>query len=209
MTNKDIDRIDKLISRYNKLPQSAEFKVIMLKRGKPTEEEKTDSIKVFDEINDIFREIRTFVKVKIEEPTAYLVRCHEIKFEAKVKSIPIDDEDARITIRVWEEGMREFNNLLKDLRLEVSMLVEEIESKQQAKNSIVDSQTTNISNSNVILGKVEKSTLSSGTQKSNSHHENKGPKNPDPPTNKWQKIAVFSAIAIAVIGILLRHFEII
>ena len=170
MTQKDLSKIDSFIERYNKLPKTADLKIKII-WGEATDEEKAEAKKILDEIDNIFAEIWAFVKVKYGENSGYLKRSHKINFDTEVMGIPVHTNDRNAIESSWRKGMREFQHLLRDLKLETETRIEHeqtnMDSTPKTDSSNSKKNTTTITQSNVIVGNVSHSGLDLSREKGN------------------------------------------
>ena len=205
MKKRDLERIDGYIERYNALPKTADLKIKVL-LGEPTELEKKQAKEIIDEIDEIFAELWAFIKVKFGEDSSYLKRCHDIDFDAAVSGIRLITNNKAVIQSSWQRGMHDFGHLLRDLKLEISMILEEQDGKSKSVDSEITNlgrNTTHISNSNVVMGNISDSEVSTNIDSGNSSAENV-----DPPSKKWQIIGVIIAIIIGIISYALKNYNI-
>jgi len=194
MTNKDLAKIEGFIERYDKLPKTTEFKYKVI-WGDATESEKQEAKMVLDEIDEIFIELRAFIRVRFGEDHEYLKHCNYIDFGPTMFGSPIITNDRKRIQSAWRNGMRSFESLLRNMRAEVLMRIEDQPKIQNSMEKI--NQSTQITNSNVIIGDVSQSDLSK--------NKNSGMVKEDAPTKKWQKIGVYAAVLLALIALIINY----
>ncbi len=169
MSEKEIAKIDSLMSRFEKLPKNADLKVKVM-WGEPTEDDKQEALRIINEIDDIFIELNAFIKVNFGDSHKYLKKSKAIKFDAH----PIITNQVNFIQSSWANGIQSTEYLLREIRAEVIARVEKGEKENKSGKALEKglSSIANISNSTVIVGDVNDSKLSNLNKINNNLSQN-------------------------------------
>ncbi len=118
MTEKDLEKIDQFIERYNKLPKDAELKYKLI-RGEATDEDKKLAENLLDEIDNLFIELVAFLKVKFGHGNNYIKISNSIDFDTEIAGIKLTTIDKTAINRSWTNGMSRLKNLLLNIKAEI------------------------------------------------------------------------------------------
>jgi len=210
MTQRDLDRLNSLKERFDKLPKTADLK-LKVRFGEPTEQEEEDYKKLSEEVNDLFHDIQAFCKVKFKNDNQYFNACQNISLDTHVMGTPVVTTYQEKHKESWSNGMKKLGVLIKNMIREVELRVED-----EPQSNEVKSNSTKIENSTIVIGDVSHSDLSKNrnpepiknTQQNITALARKDNKS-NPPTRTWQKISVVIGIILFILGSLLKYFEII
>jgi hypothetical protein len=124
MTQKDLDRIESLLTRTNNLPdilhlRASEIGYVL------TDENKELLLKTYEDLDDILKEVATFINVKFPKRADYIQSWNEIDFDTKIGGIKIHTTDREHTKREWKNGMFDLVSLLKTLKHEIELRIED------------------------------------------------------------------------------------
>lgn len=208
LMHKDLEKFDEIISRVDSLPPNADFKVPFL-RGKGSDDEKSAALQILDEVNDVFRDLQAFIKVKLPESQHYLTECQAIDFDTEVMGISVRTNSEAHHQSAWKEGMFKLHNLLKSIRSEIVLQIEDSnEDVVRRPNKNLQIGHTQISHSNVVIGDINSSSIDYGDPARNNNynmtHSKETPNKPNnSPTKTWQKLGIFLATLIGIASIIL------
>lgn len=118
MTEKDLEKIDQLIERYNKLPKDAKLKYRII-RGEATKEDKILAENLCNDIDNLFIELVAFVKVRFGHGSDYIKISNHIDFDTEIAGIKITTNDKTAINRSWSNGMSRLKNLLLNIKAEI------------------------------------------------------------------------------------------
>lgn len=137
-TNNDIKVLDNLLHSTETLPD-----ILHLRAAEPgyefTDEDKKLILETYSKLDDILKEVAAFINIKFPSCERHVRAWNEIDFDAKIGPIKIITTDREHIKREWRKGMFDLKSLIKVLRNETILLVEE-------KENIVSSQNRDIAN---------------------------------------------------------------
>lgn len=165
MTQKDLNRIDSLLTRTNNLPEilhlrASEIGYLL------TEEDKELLKKTYTDLDDILKEVATFINVKFPGRQDYIHAWNKIDFDTKIGGIKIHTTDREHIKREWKNGMFDLVSLLKTLKHEIELRIED-NNTETNKTKLL----TNNFNGNIVYtegnfeGKVNQSSSQNKTVK--------------------------------------------
>lgn len=143
MTIKDLNRIESLITRTNNLPdilhlRASEIGYVF------TEDDKELLKKTYIELDDILKESATFINVKFPGRQDYIHAWNKIDFDTKIGGIKIQTTDREHTKREWRNGMFDLKSLLKTLKHEIELRIEDIENEPKEPKVLTNNFNGNI-----------------------------------------------------------------
>ncbi|TRX21850.1 hypothetical protein FNW25_15530 [Flavobacterium franklandianum] len=188
MTQKDLNRIESLLTRTKNLPDILHLRASEL-GYKLTESDKELLLKTYIDLDDILNEVLAIINIKFPDRKDYVYVWNEIDFDTKIGGLKIHTTDREHTKREWKKGMFDLESLLKKLRNETILMIEDKTEKPNKPKSI----STNNFNGNIVYaeGKIDGTIHQSSSQ-------NKTIKTPAPTTATIKKILI--GVFISVIG---------
>lgn len=124
MTTKDIEILHKLTSRVDNLPE-----ILHLRAAEPgyvlTEADKRLLLETYQDLDDILKEVAAFINVKFPGREDHIHAWNEIDFDTKFGPIKIVTTDREHIKRAWRKGVFDLKSLIKTLRNESVLLVQE------------------------------------------------------------------------------------
>jgi hypothetical protein len=188
MTIKDLNRIESLMNRTNNLPDILHLRASEI-GYKFTENDKELLLKTYKDLDDILNEVLAIINIKFPNRKDYVYTWNEIDFDTKIGDLKIHTTDREHTKRAWKKGMFDLESLIKKLRNETILMIEDKTEKLNETKSI----STNNFNGNIVYaeGKIDGTIHQSSSQ-------NKTMKTPAPTTATIKKI--FIGVFISVIG---------
>lgn len=124
MTNKDLNRIESLLNRTNNLPdilhlRASEIGYVF------TVADKELLKKTYSDLDDILKEVATFINVKFPKRQDYIHAWNKIDFDTKIGGIKVHTTDREHIKREWKNGMFDLVSLLKTLKHEIELRIED------------------------------------------------------------------------------------
>jgi hypothetical protein len=161
MTQKDLNRIESLLTRTKNLPDILHLRASEL-GYELTEIDKELLLKTYKDLDDILKEVATFINVKFPGRKDYAYAWNEIDFDTKIGGLKIHTTDREHTKREWKKGMFDLESLLKTLRNEIILMIEDETEKPNEPKSI----STNNFNGNIVYaeGKIDGTIHQSSSQ---------------------------------------------
>lgn len=143
MTTKDLNRIESLLTRRNNLPnilhlRACEIGYIL------TEEDKELLKKTYIDLDDILKEVATFINVKFPGRQDYIHAWNKIDFDTKIGGIKIHTTDREHIKREWKNGMFDLVSLLKTLKHEIELRMEDKSSETKETKVLTNNFNGNI-----------------------------------------------------------------
>lgn len=126
MTRRDLDIIGELLRRTNDLPDILHLRAAPI-GYKLTETDKELLLDTYQKLDDILKEVATFINVKFPGREDYIQPWNEIDFDPKIGDFKIVTTDREYTKSAWKKGIFDLKSLIKTLINEVTLLVEEEE----------------------------------------------------------------------------------
>lgn len=134
MTRRDLEIIDSLLNRTDNLPDILHLRAAEI-GYELTEEDKALLLATYQKLDDILKEVAAFINVKFPGRQDYIHGWNKIDFDTKIGNFKIATTDREHTRRAWKTGMFDLKDLLKSLRNEVVLLIdEENEGGKEIKN---------------------------------------------------------------------------
>ncbi len=198
MTQKDLEHIDRLIQRYNDLPKVVELRV-KIKWQIISEDERNILYKTYKDLDDLLNDTLAFINVKFPNRKDLTSSWNKIDFDTKIGEFKITTNSPELIRSNWIEGMLAFENLLKTLRREITLLLD-----NPNPTFTSDKPTTIIEDSTVVTTNVKDLKLRTGSKTNNSQKfESKN--------SKKQYYINAAGLVIAAIGLifgdnLIKHF---
>lgn len=146
MTNNDLNIIDDLNDRFLNLPQVTELRVNAA-WGEISEEEYKFLQETYKKLDDILTELNAFINVKFPNRSDLVERWNFIDFNPKIAGMRIKTNDPHSIESSWLDGMSRLRALLKSIRAEVVMSLD----NDTEKNNSNKIRLTNISGGQVII----------------------------------------------------------
>lgn len=165
MTQKDLNRIESLLTRTNNLPDILHLRASEI-GYEFTNEDKELLKKTYIELDDILKEVATFINVKFPGRQDYIHAWNKIDFDTKIGNIKIITTDREHIKREWKNGMFDLVSLLKTLKHEIELRIED-NNTETNKTKLL----TNNFNGNIVYtegnfkGKVNQSSSQNKTVK--------------------------------------------
>ena len=124
MTTRDLDILDKLLTRTNDLPDILHLRAADYDY-KLTGDDKKLLLDTYQKLDDILKEVAAFINVKFPGRQGYMYGWNKIDFDTKIGGLKIITTDREHTISAWKEGIFDLKSLIKSLINEVTLLVEQ------------------------------------------------------------------------------------
>lgn len=145
MTNKDLNIIDDLLVRINNLPDIIHLRAADI-GYKLTDDDKKLLFDTYEKLDDILKEVAAFINVKFPGRQDHIHGWNKIDFDTKIGGFKIITTDREHIKQEWKTGMFDLKSLLKSLRNEVVLMIDD---KSQLDQSDKDLKS-NVLFSNVI-----------------------------------------------------------
>lgn len=144
MTIKDLNRIESLLTRTNNLPD-----ILHLRASEMgytfTQDDKELLKKTYIDLDDILKEVATFINVKFPGRQDYIQAWNKIDFDTKIGGLKVHTTDREHMKREWKNGMFDLVSLLKTLKHEIELRIEENNTEKKQPKVL-----TNNFNGNVV-----------------------------------------------------------
>lgn len=124
MTKRDLNIINDLIYRIDNLPDILHLRAAEV-GYELTEEDKALLLDTYQKLDDILKEVAAFINVKFPGRQDYIHGWNKIDFDTKIGDFKIVTTDREHTKRAWKTGMFDLKDLLKSLRNEVILLIDD------------------------------------------------------------------------------------
>jgi hypothetical protein len=166
MTQNDLNRIESLLTRTRNLADILHLRASPL-GYKLTESDKGFLFKTYKDLDDILNEVLAIINVKFPDRKDYVHAWNEIDFDTKIGELKIHTTDREHTKRAWKKGMFDLESLIKKLRNETILMIEDKTEKLNETKSI----STNNFNGNIVYaegnidGKIHQSSYQNKTVK--------------------------------------------
>lgn len=128
MTQKDLNILDNLLIRTDDLPNILHLRAPEI-GYQITDDDKKLLLDTYEKLDDILKEVAAFINVKFPGRQDFIYGWNKIDFDAKIGGIKIITNDREHIIREWKNGIFDLKSLLKTIRNEVILLVEEENNK--------------------------------------------------------------------------------
>ncbi len=124
ITYNDIKILDNLMQRTENLPD-----VLHLRAAEPsyefTDGDKKLVLETYSKLDDILKEVAAFINVKFPRCERHVRAWNEIDFDTKMGPFKIITTDREHIKSEWRKGMFDLKSLIKTLRNEAILLVDE------------------------------------------------------------------------------------
>lgn len=193
MNSNDIILIDKLIDRIENLPKVLDLR-IKAKWEILTEEEAKFVFETYQKLDDILNDLLIFIKVKFDGRNDLIHAWNKIDFEPEIAGMRVSTNSHEMVAKAWNGGIYDLRSLMKNLRREIILIIDENHDKK--------TESIHIQNSNVIYGNVNKSTLGKNIKLQKDSQENIALK-----SYSWQKYGVYLALITLIVTIIIWYFQ--
>lgn len=197
MTTKDLNIIDDLLTRTNNLPdilhlRAAEIEYVF------TESDKKLLLDTYEKLDDILKEVAAFINVKFPGRQDHIHGWNKISFDTKIGEFKIITTDREHITRAWRKGLFDLKSLLKSLRNEVVLLLDNDDHLDKSDN---DGRTNNFTG-NIIYNESKVS----GKQNQSSFRQTKNTVTKPPKTATQVIKNILIGLFITIIGGLILWF---
>lgn len=124
MTKKEIKILDELKQRTEDLPDILHLRAANL-GYQLTAQDKALLLDTYTKLDDILKEVAAFINIKFPGCERHVKAWNDIDFDTKIGGIKIMTTDREHTKREWRKGMFDLKSLIKILRNEVVLLVDD------------------------------------------------------------------------------------
>lgn len=165
MTTKDLKILDDLLDRTETLPDVLHLRAAKI-GYKLTEEDKAFLLDTYQKLDDILKEVAAFINIRFSGCERHVMAWNEIDFDTKIGELKVITNDREHINRAWNQGLFDLKNLIKTLKYEVALLIDE--SKENLFNTV---RNENNFHGNIIYNessnKGEQNMLNSSNKKTN------------------------------------------
>ncbi|WP_459186728.1 hypothetical protein ACGE0T_11155 [Parabacteroides sp. APC149_11_2_Y6] len=161
MTSKDLTILDDLLDRTENLPDILYLRAAEI-GYKLTENDKALLLDTYQKLDDILKEVAAFINIKFPNCERHVRAWNKIDFDTKIGDIKIITTDREHIKREWKKGMFDLKSLIKILKNEAVLLIDENEGKQLKIENNKSFQGNIIYNENSNRGKQN---ISDGNEK--------------------------------------------
>jgi len=193
MNSNDIILIDKLIERIENLPKVVDLRV-KAKWGALTDEEAKFVFETYKDLDDILNDLLVFIKVKFDGRNDLIHAWNKIDFEPEIAGMRVKTNSPEMVAKAWNGGIYDLKSLMKNLRREIVLIIDENHDKKP--------ESIHIQNSNVVYGNVNKSTLGKNIKLEKDSEDNIALK-----SYSWQKYGVYLALITLIVTIIIWYFQ--
>jgi len=151
MRQKDLEIINTLLERTENLPDILHIRAAEI-GYQETEDDKRLLLEAYQELDDILKEVAAFINVKFPGRQDFMKPWNEIDFDTKIGGLKIVTTDREHIKRAWNKGLFDLQSLIKSVRNEVVLLIDERNESKTEKESI--QQIPNRSLTNTSIGKT-------------------------------------------------------
>ena len=167
MNTRDLNTLDKLLERTNNLPEILHLRAVPFEYEK-TEEDKKLLFDTYEKLDDILKEVAAFINVKFPGRQSFIYAWNAIDFDTKIGDFKVVTTDREHIKRAWKSGISDLKDLIKTLRNEVVLLIEE---NEELNSSLSDNNArTNSFSGNIIYN--ESKVVGNQSQSSSSFSQN-------------------------------------
>jgi hypothetical protein len=162
MTTKELNIIDNLLTRTNNLPDILHLRAAEI-GYELTENEKKLLLDTYEKLDDILKEVAAFINIKFPGRQDHIHGWNKIDFDTKIGNFKIITTDLEHTKRAWTKGLFDLKSLLKSLRNEVVLLLDNVDQLNKSDKDIrANNFTGNIiyNESKVTGGQIQSSSFS-------------------------------------------------
>jgi len=121
---KDIQILDELKQRTENLPHILHLRAPEV-GYQFTNDDKTLILETYSKLDDILKEVAAFINIKFPGCERHVKAWNDIDFDTKIGDIKIRTNDREHIKREWKKGMFDLINLIKVLRNEAVLLVDD------------------------------------------------------------------------------------
>lgn len=193
MNSNDIILIDKLIDRIENLPKVVDLRV-KAKWEVLTDEEAKFVFETYKDLDDILNDLLIFIKVKFDGRNDLIYAWNKIDFEPEIAGMRVTTNSREMVAKAWNGGIYDLKSLMKNLRREIVLIIDDNHDKKP--------ESISIQNSNVIYGNVNKSTLGKSIKLQKDLEKNFALK-----SYLWQKYGVYLALITLIVTIIFWYFQ--
>ncbi|MBB5645982.1 hypothetical protein [Pedobacter cryoconitis] len=123
MINRDIKILDSLQQRTEDLPEILHLRAADV-GYQLTDEDKSLLFDTYSKLDDILKEVAAFINIKFPGCERHIKAWNDIDFDTKIGGIKIITNDREHTKREWRKGMFDLKSLIKMLRNEAVLIVD-------------------------------------------------------------------------------------
>lgn len=124
ITTNDIKVLDNLLLRTESLPDILHLRVAEWSY-ELTETDKVLLIDSYTMLDDILKEVASFINVKFPGYERHIRAWNDIDFDTKIGPIKIQTNDHELIKKEWQKGLFDLKELIKVLRNESMLLLDE------------------------------------------------------------------------------------
>ena len=128
MTTRDLNIINDLLTRTNSLPDILHLRAADL-GYELTVEDKKLLLDTYEKLDDILKETAAFINVKFPGRQDHIHGWNKIDFDTKIGGFKIVTTDREHVKREWRKGIFDLKGLLKSLKNEVTLMIDEPETR--------------------------------------------------------------------------------
>ena len=151
MTEKDLDIINDLLKRTDKLPEILHLRAAPIGYELTTEDKKL-LLDTYQELDDILKEVAAFINVKFPGRQDYIQSWNDIDFDTKIGGMKVITTDREHTKSEWKKGIFDLKSLIKSLKNEVKLLAEKETISQSIKEEETKPTKRNYHLKEIIIG---------------------------------------------------------
>jgi hypothetical protein len=199
MTQKDLNIINDFLDRLKNLPDILHLRASEI-GYKLTEDDKKLLLDTYGKLDDILKEVAAFINVKFPGRQDFIYSWNKIDFDTKIGNFKIVTTDREHIKREWKKGLLDLESLLKSLKNELVLMVDDESDKDKYSNNI---RSTNLSgniiyneNSNIGNQSLLDNAFESPTTQKISKQTDKKPKSSLIEILSWITAIIASIIAI-------------
>jgi hypothetical protein len=174
MTTKDLNIIDDLLTRTNNLQDILHLRAADI-GYQLTDEDKKLLLDTYEKLDDILKEVAAFINIKFPGRQDHIHGWYKIDFDTKIGNIKIITTDQEHIKSAWRAGLFDLKGLLKSLRNEVVLLLDNDDQQDKSNKDVkTNNFTGNIiyNESMVTGGQIQPSSFSK--KQITQHKEDKG-----------------------------------
>lgn len=128
MTKKDLTILNDLLYRTENLPEILHLRAAEI-GYKLTDEDKALLLDTYQKLDDILKEVAAFINIKFPGCERHIRAWNEIDFDTKIGNFKVITTDREHIKREWRNGLFDLKSLIKTLKSEVSLLIDDSEQK--------------------------------------------------------------------------------
>jgi hypothetical protein len=150
MTTKDLNILDDLLTRTNDLPD-----ILHLRAAKSEYEFSDDDKKLltdtYERLDDILKEVAAFINIKFPGRQDHIKAWNDIDFDTKIGDFKVITNNREHIKREWKKGLFDLKSLIKCLKNEVVLLLD----NEQQKEPLDNIKKTNNFTGNIIYNESQ------------------------------------------------------